>query len=487
MITWMQRHKKYLIITIWISTIAFIGAGFVGWGQYSYGEKASAVAKVGDIEISQGDLQKEYSNIYAQYNQLFQGNFDEEKAKQFGLQRQALQQLTQRALLLNLAKEYDLSVSDSALLAEITTQKYFFKDGKFDKDVYKQVLSRNRLTMKEYETDLKKQLLVQKVLKFLPVKENANEKKIIPTLLSISDKISYKVLTPNDVKIKVTDALVKPFWEARKNDFMTNVIYKVAYIEQKQLSLNYDDKKIKEYYLNNKIHFKDEKGKILSLEDAKDAVVKELNDKSTKNQALRNYIAFKKEKLDAKTKVKNVELSQSHNIFNADAIDKLSKVALTSPYIKPIKVDDVYYILKLVKTIPAKPKSYAEAKKEVLPLYKEEMTKRALLKLAQNSLATFKGSTTKFIQLEDSAKLTLLGADDAKEFLGKLFDSQKKRDFVELNDGKIVLYNIMEQKLLHKKDDKTNALLGLKNKLFGEGMIKDLQNRYPTEIFIKGL
>ena len=33
MITWMQRHKRWLVITIWISTIAFVGAGFVGWGS----------------------------------------------------------------------------------------------------------------------------------------------------------------------------------------------------------------------------------------------------------------------------------------------------------------------------------------------------------------------------------------------------------------------------------------------------------------------
>ena len=39
MITWMQRHRKYLVVTMWISAIAFVGAGFVGWGQYSYGEK----------------------------------------------------------------------------------------------------------------------------------------------------------------------------------------------------------------------------------------------------------------------------------------------------------------------------------------------------------------------------------------------------------------------------------------------------------------
>ena len=43
----MQRHKKYLIVTIWISTIAFIGAGFVGWGQYSYGDKSSGTKGLG--------------------------------------------------------------------------------------------------------------------------------------------------------------------------------------------------------------------------------------------------------------------------------------------------------------------------------------------------------------------------------------------------------------------------------------------------------
>jgi len=174
MITWMQRHKKYLIITIWISTIAFVGAGFVGWGQYSYGDKAGSIAKVGQIEISRGELQKSYSNLYNQYNQIFQGNFDEEKAKTFGLQKQALQQLLDQSLILNLASSYDLQISDQELLAEIKTQEYFFDKGVFDKEIYKQVLSKNNLSMKDYESDVKRQLLIQKTLKLLPIQTNEN-------------------------------------------------------------------------------------------------------------------------------------------------------------------------------------------------------------------------------------------------------------------------------------------------------------------------
>ena len=67
MITWMQRHKKWLVITIWISTIAFVGAGFVGWGSYKYGSSSGAVALVGNKKIKISDLQDEYNILYAKY------------------------------------------------------------------------------------------------------------------------------------------------------------------------------------------------------------------------------------------------------------------------------------------------------------------------------------------------------------------------------------------------------------------------------------
>ena len=81
----MQKHNKYLIVTIWVATIAFIGAGFVGWGSYQYGSKASAIGKVGDIEITQEKFDMTYQNLYNRYNDIFKGKFDEAKAKEMGL------------------------------------------------------------------------------------------------------------------------------------------------------------------------------------------------------------------------------------------------------------------------------------------------------------------------------------------------------------------------------------------------------------------
>jgi len=489
MITWMQRHKKYLIITIWISTIAFVGAGFVGWGQYSYGDKAGSVAKVGEVEISMGELQKGYSNLYNQYNQMFQGDFDEARAKSFGLQAQALKQLTDQALLLNLAQAYDLEITDSELLDEIKKQDYFFVDGVFDKEMYKKTLARNNLTLKEYESDVRKQLLVRKVLSLLPVKASKNEADILNTIMNIADKINYKVLSDDQISIDTSDASLKPYWEARQQNFMSEVSYEVKYMKQEKVSKTYDDAKIKQHYSDNKTHFKDNEGKILPLEQAKEAVVAELNAKATKDAALRTYIAYKKGKLENKDeKIQTTVISASNNPYNDEVLEKISNLSIVSPYMKPVLVGDVYYTFELVKTNPSQPKSFEEAKASILPLFIAEQKKQKLYELAQNSLATFNGITTDFITNTDAAKLTNMNLTDANEFLLQLFMQTNKRGIISLESGDVVLYTILEQKMLdkpHKNQEET--VQKIKSAMFEEGLINTLKNKYQTEIFIQGL
>lgn len=488
MITWMQRHKKYLIITIWISTIAFVGAGFVGWGQYSYGDKAGAVAKVGTIEITMGDLQKSYSRLFTQYNQMFQGNFDEEKAKMFGLQKQALKQLTNEALIVNLANSYGLRVSDTELLTNLKTQDYFFKDGVFNKDIYKEALSRNNLSMKEYEMDLRKQLLVQKVLQLLPVNVNASEEKIMNTVMSIADKIEYTVLSDSDITIDTSNESLKKFWEEKQHQFMSEVSYELDYIKQTTVLENHDNSKIATHYEKNKTHFKDAEGKILTLEKAKQAVIEELNTKATKETALRSYIAYKKGKLNNTIVINKTKISLTNNQFNEEILEKIQKLTIVAPYLKPVVINGEYFTFKLTKINPSTTKTFEEARPSVLPLFIAEEKRKKLDELANESLNTFKGKQTTFITNQDSMSLTDMSLIEANDFLVQLFNSQKKRGIITLRDGKVVLYSILEQKMLNVSNtSEENSIMQLKSTMFNEGLIKALQTEYQTEIFIEGL
>ncbi len=488
MITWMQRHKKYLIITIWISTIAFVGAGFVGWGQYSYGDKAGSVAKVGNIEISMGELQKTYSNLYNQYNKIFQGNFDEEKAKSFGLQKQALNQLIDQSLILNLADSYDLQISDEELLSEIKNQEYFFDQGVFSKEIYKQILASNNITMKDYEADVKKQLLIQKTLKLLSVNVNENEKSILETIMKIANKINYKILSDEQINIETSDAVLQPYWQNIQNNFMTEVSHEVKYIKQTKISNHYSEEKITEYYSENKTHFKDNEGKILPQEAARESIIAQLDEKATKDSALRTYIAYKKGNLPKGLEILTATISPSNNPFNKEVLENIAKLSTASPFMKPMRIDDAYFIFELVKINPSQVKTYEQAKSQVQPLYIKEKKKSSLMELANNSFTTFTGETTDFITSIESVQLKDLSAMEANEFLQQLFTQNKKKGYIALENGKIILFNILEQKLLSSTDtNQGDTILQLKSTTFNESLIKGLRNKYPTEIFIEGL
>ena len=151
MISWMQKHNKYLVWTIWVATIAFIGAGFVGWGSYDFGKKAGNVAKVGDIEIKQTKLNMVYSSIYNQYNQAMQGTLDDKKAQEMGLIKQAFARLATQAKVLNFAKDLGIIVSDAEVAQKLQTLRSFPTDGNINKEIYDGYLKSQRLRANAFE------------------------------------------------------------------------------------------------------------------------------------------------------------------------------------------------------------------------------------------------------------------------------------------------------------------------------------------------
>lgn len=444
MITWMQHHRKYLVITIWISTIAFIGAGFVGWGQYSYGDKASAVAKVGDISITAEELQKTYSNLFNQYNQLFQGKMDEKQAQQFGLQRQALKSLVDQALILNLAESYKITVSDKELFNLIKDQKAFSKAGAFDKHVYSEVLSQNHLTIQEYEAGMRKELLIQKTLYLFNPVVRTLEKNSLASAMGVADKIEYKLLTPTMVSITTDETGLKTYWEKNKNNFKKEASYNLSIIR--------------------------------------------MGNQATQNDALRRYIDFKKGSLDPNVDVSKITITSQNNLFTPELFKEITDLTTDKPFLKPRKLGDEFIIVKLDALNPASNKTYEEAKPEANAYYQNELKKSKLQELAQNSYKTFSGNVSDFIIHAKSPTLGGLSAEESTEFTNKLFSSKQKRGFLTLKSGNVILYNVLEQKLLQDKTvAEENSAMKLKGNLLNQKLMKMLETKYPTKIYVEGI
>lgn len=488
MITWMQRHRKYLVVTIWISTIAFIGAGFVGWGQYSYGDKAGAVAKVGDVPITAAELQKSYSSLFSQYNQLFQGRFDQKQAQQMGLERQALQMLINQALILNLANSYGLTVTDQEIFDVIKTQGDFMKGGSFDKSLYAEALKQNGMTIREYEDMLRKELLIQKVLLLLDSPSTAFESKNLAAVNGVQDNVSYKLLTPAMITIQTDEAGVKAFWEKNQKEFMTEPTYEISVVRQNVSAATPSEEAIKEYYEANRATLKDAEGKLLSATDARSAIIAALNDKAAEKEALHLYIDYKKGELKSSITPEKITFTPSASPFSPELTKEITSLSTQKPILKPRKDANGYIIVKLEKANASRMKTFEEAKNEASALYAGEQKKAKLQELAQKSYQSFVGTQSGFVGRNDASKLTGLSTSEAEEFLSRLFAAKQKQGFVTLSSGNVIIYNVLEQKLL--QDSVTadaNAVARLKGNLREKGLLKTLETKYPVQIYVEGM
>ncbi len=490
MISWMQKHNKYLVWTIWVATIAFIGAGFVGWGSYNLSSSAGAIAKVGDIEIKQSKFSMVYNNLYNRYSQKFQGDFDDAKAKELGLVQQAFQTVETQARLLNYAKELGIIVSDEELAQALASIPAFQKDGAFDKTIYQTYLKNYRLTAKTFESAYREDLIVKKMLKLLNIPPLAYETETVKSVIGVSDKLRYKIITPNDVNLSVTESELKAYWEENKENYMTPKRCKVEILWTDTANTEVSDAELKNFYETNSFNYVDSEGKTLTLDEAKERVLKDLKIKKSKKSAQKAYIAYKKGEIAA-TETKTL-------VMNDPTLSKdiWAEIELKNEgdMIKPKVVNDKYATVKIVSFIKPTVMTFEEAKPYVTAQYKRIKLKELLEKVAQKELETIEKSTdtkeSEFVSLNKFDNIEGLKPQESLQFVQKLFTSLEEKGMISVTN-KVVVYKIVAQKY-DRGDDQLEKIANMtaanvKQSVYESNLLQYLRDRYKTEVYRGGL
>jgi len=454
MITWMQNNNKYLVITIWIATIAFIGAGFVGWGSVNLGSSASSVAKVG-----------------------------------LGLGKAVLKNLMNEALILNLAKENGIIATEKEVGLEIASYKAFQdKNGIFNKAIYDNFLKSRGLKPKDFESILRDEIIVRKTLKLLNIKPLDLEKESMEFTFKIADKIRYEVIDFKDVNITINDKDLKEYWEKNKLNYMTKTAYSLELLETKSNDINVTDTEIEKYYKEHSFDYADNSGKIEELNTVKEQVINDLKLSKIKKQAAIERSRFKKGKLSAS---KSITVSENDTKFTPE-IWKAIMDSKVEDFLKPKAIKDSYVTIHIKDIIKPKVMSFNEAKelvKKDIELVNKEKELDRLTKKALKNSSSFKLEPKNYLTLSSFEVLPKLTPQDSAIVIRAIFGSSKKVNSIKVSNG-VVVYEIVEQKVLdnNKSSNTLNQEVAvIKDSEFSNNLIKELSSKYSSEVYIKDI
>lgn len=479
MLEWMQRHKKYLVVTIWISVIALVAAGMVGWNPSSFSLAGDNVAKVGDTKITIQEFQNAYQRTFNEYSQILGGELENEQAKSLGIDKIALKGLIQKAQLQNFATELGLIITDQEVVQTITQDPNFQKNGVFDENLYRTLLRENGLSVKFFEQSIRTSLLIQKLLTLFPASTTALEKDAANLAFKLTDTIEYKILSPQPLKQTITTKQIQDFWEQNKdkytNDAKVTLQAILIDIDKQPFTLE----ALKQHYDEDKSLYLDDKGQLLDFAKVKGQVQHDYQSQEARKEANRINQKFKAGESTLQSKPLTITLDKNLNEELASQLQNAQK----DSFIKPAPYGDKHFIIaKVIEITPQSIKTFQEAKAQATAMLKESLQEKELQDQATQELKTFKGKTAQITPMSED-KIGDLNAQKSQFVIRNIFASTQNQGAIPL-DKSIFIYRIIKQTPPTQMPSNLIELAkGMKSQYLDRALMEHLAKKYPIKIY----
>jgi peptidyl-prolyl cis-trans isomerase D len=212
--------------------LSFIALTFIWWGVGTYSERDRIVAAtVGGEKITTIELSEAVANLEKSYREVYGAAFTPEMAKALNLKKQAMDSLIQRKILLEEAAKMGLSATDEEVQREIAAVPAFQQNGQFRDDLYRSVLSYNRVTPAEFEASKRVEITLKKVEGLVAAGALVPETEAKELFRISSRKIRLLVVTADPGKAKAdapTEGEILAKYEQAKERFRTPARVKLA-------------------------------------------------------------------------------------------------------------------------------------------------------------------------------------------------------------------------------------------------------------------
>ena len=283
MLDLMRKKKESIIIKVVfvIIVLSFVGTIFLVWGKGSDGPGRSLgyAAIVDGRRISLEEYQNSYQRVRNIYQQIYGQALSSDMEKALGLKKVALDSLIDNRLVIKEARSMAIKATDDEVAKTIEAVPSFQKDGRFDFNLYQQLLKSSRITPKDFEEGQKEELIIKKARQSIKDKVKVSDEEALAEYRKENDKIEleYVSFAPGDVigDVKLTEAELNDYLQKNQAVFKTAEKVALSYIlldpASQAAALTLTEEEIQTFYQKNIDRWQGKDG-ILPLNEVKDKV-----------------------------------------------------------------------------------------------------------------------------------------------------------------------------------------------------------------------
>lgn len=257
-----QRAEGWLVKLI----LALLLVPFALWGVDSYfhgGSGGDTIAKVGDQKISGQEFTQALRDQQERLRQALGGAYNPAIMDSPEARAAVLQNLINQHLLAMAAARQHLLVPDQELASLIAQVPAFQDDGKFSKERYEALLRSQNLTPKQFETQVRQQLLAQQLLGALSesvimpasvadgvIRFNEEQRSVSTATIASSQFLS---------QVKIDPAAIKAYYDGHSSEFAVPEEVQVQYVTLSPQVLGsqvpVSDQEVQQYYQQHQSQF----------------------------------------------------------------------------------------------------------------------------------------------------------------------------------------------------------------------------------------
>jgi peptidyl-prolyl cis-trans isomerase D len=396
----LRRRKRSWIIIFLLGLIIVVFIAFYG-GNKLHDGSSQDIAEVNGEVITQREFALQYQKALERYRELLKGSLTPELEKNLNIRGTLLEELIQKKLVLQEARQLGLAANDDDLMTAIAQVPEFQVNGRFNKERYLQLLRANRITPGQFEEEQREQLTIQRLYSMLLDAVRVTEAEVRDRYRFEQGKINlYFIRLPIQnylAEVKLTEDEIKKFYERNKDFLKEPLKVQVEYLsypfERFSASAHITDKEVEEYYQANrdsKFHKpKEIKARQILIRLSPGADAKQKSDAQaranrilTEARAGKDFAGLAKQESEDSTAAKGGELGWVTQAQLPPPLDKTAFSLAKGEISNVIESPTGFHIVKVEDIRDEKTQSLKEATPEITRALKAEKGKLEAAKLA---------------------------------------------------------------------------------------------------------